>query len=234
MSLTAPQRLDHPTLPEGQLLYAVGDIHGRADLLRSLLAAIAADAAAKRTRSAQDARLSRRLCGSGAREPGGGRHSAERAAARVHVTLPQGQSRGDPARLSPRCHAARAVAGQWRRCHHGLLWRRCERSRPFGRRRRDMAQRLRRRASAQASCVLQESSSSACRSEIICSCMRDCAQACRLPRKARPTSSGSARPSSITPGRSTRSWCMVTRRATSRSCGRTASASTREPCSPAG
>ncbi len=46
MSLTAPQRLDHPTLPEGQLLYAVGDVHGRADLLRSLLATIAADAAA--------------------------------------------------------------------------------------------------------------------------------------------------------------------------------------------
>jgi serine/threonine protein phosphatase 1 len=46
MSLTAPQRLDQPALPQGQLLYAVGDIHGRADLLRDLIAAIAADAAA--------------------------------------------------------------------------------------------------------------------------------------------------------------------------------------------
>ncbi len=45
MSLTAPQRLHHPTLPDGQLLYAVGDIHGRADLLRSLLETIVADAA---------------------------------------------------------------------------------------------------------------------------------------------------------------------------------------------
>lgn len=33
-----------PALPEGQLLYAVGDIHGRSDLLAALLAAIAADA----------------------------------------------------------------------------------------------------------------------------------------------------------------------------------------------
>lgn len=46
MSLIAPQRLDQPTLPEGQLLYAVGDIHGRGDLLRRLLEAIEADAAA--------------------------------------------------------------------------------------------------------------------------------------------------------------------------------------------
>ena len=28
--------LDHPSLPQGQLVYAVGDIHGRADLLASL------------------------------------------------------------------------------------------------------------------------------------------------------------------------------------------------------
>ena len=45
MSLTTPQPLEQPTLPEGQLLYAVGDIHGRSDLLRRLLDEIAADAA---------------------------------------------------------------------------------------------------------------------------------------------------------------------------------------------
>ena len=33
-----------PTLPEGQLLYAVGDIHGRLDLLEAILALIEADA----------------------------------------------------------------------------------------------------------------------------------------------------------------------------------------------
>ena len=38
--------MDHPTLPEGQLLYAVGDIHGRADLLADMLRQIAADARA--------------------------------------------------------------------------------------------------------------------------------------------------------------------------------------------
>jgi len=37
--------LDHPSLPQGQLVYAVGDIHGRADLLASLLAKIASDVA---------------------------------------------------------------------------------------------------------------------------------------------------------------------------------------------
>jgi serine/threonine protein phosphatase 1 len=37
--------LDHPSLPPGELVYAIGDIHGRADLLASLLAQIAADAA---------------------------------------------------------------------------------------------------------------------------------------------------------------------------------------------
>ena len=36
--------LDHPTVPQGQLIYAIGDIHGRADLLALLLARIAADA----------------------------------------------------------------------------------------------------------------------------------------------------------------------------------------------
>lgn len=46
MSLSASQRLDHPTLPKGQLLYAVGDIHGRADLLGDMLLRIAADARA--------------------------------------------------------------------------------------------------------------------------------------------------------------------------------------------
>jgi serine/threonine protein phosphatase 1 len=36
----------HPTLPEGQLLYAVGDIHGRLDLLERLLSMIERDARA--------------------------------------------------------------------------------------------------------------------------------------------------------------------------------------------
>jgi len=45
MSLTPHERLAHPTLPEGRLLYAVGDIHGRSDLLHLLLDAIAMDAA---------------------------------------------------------------------------------------------------------------------------------------------------------------------------------------------
>ena len=38
--------MDHPTLPEGQLLYAVGDVHGRVDLLADMLRQIAADARA--------------------------------------------------------------------------------------------------------------------------------------------------------------------------------------------
>jgi serine/threonine protein phosphatase 1 len=38
----------HPTLPEGQLLYAVGDIHGRLDLLQRLLEMIRRDAEASR------------------------------------------------------------------------------------------------------------------------------------------------------------------------------------------
>ncbi len=38
--------LSHPTLPEGQLLYAVGDVHGRIDLLQRLLDLIEGDAAA--------------------------------------------------------------------------------------------------------------------------------------------------------------------------------------------
>ena len=37
--------LDHPSLPQGQLVYAVGDIHGRADLLAALLAKITSDVA---------------------------------------------------------------------------------------------------------------------------------------------------------------------------------------------
>jgi serine/threonine protein phosphatase 1 len=36
--------LDHPSLPQGQLVYAIGDIHGRVDLLTRLLAQIEADA----------------------------------------------------------------------------------------------------------------------------------------------------------------------------------------------
>jgi serine/threonine protein phosphatase 1 len=46
MSLSASPGVDRPTLPEGQLLYAVGDIHGRLDLLQSLLDLIDADARA--------------------------------------------------------------------------------------------------------------------------------------------------------------------------------------------
>jgi serine/threonine protein phosphatase 1 len=37
--------VDHPSVPQGQLIYAVGDIHGRADLLALLLDKIVADAA---------------------------------------------------------------------------------------------------------------------------------------------------------------------------------------------
>ena len=44
MSLSAAPSLAHATLPEGQLLYAVGDIHGRRDLLEALLGRIEADA----------------------------------------------------------------------------------------------------------------------------------------------------------------------------------------------
>lgn len=36
--------MDHPSLPQGQLLYAIGDIHGRADLLAALLHEIENDA----------------------------------------------------------------------------------------------------------------------------------------------------------------------------------------------
>ena len=36
-----------PKLPEGELLYAVGDIHGRTDLLAALLRQIEADAAGR-------------------------------------------------------------------------------------------------------------------------------------------------------------------------------------------
>jgi serine/threonine protein phosphatase 1 len=46
MPLTVSPGLYHPTLPEGQLLYAVGDIHGRLDLLASLLDLIELDAQA--------------------------------------------------------------------------------------------------------------------------------------------------------------------------------------------
>jgi serine/threonine protein phosphatase 1 len=35
---------DHPALPEGQLIYAVGDVHGRSDLLATLLRQIERDA----------------------------------------------------------------------------------------------------------------------------------------------------------------------------------------------
>jgi serine/threonine protein phosphatase 1 len=49
MPPSALPSLDRPTLPEGQLLYAVGDIHGRLDLLQGMLDLIEADA---RTRGA--------------------------------------------------------------------------------------------------------------------------------------------------------------------------------------
>ena len=48
MPLTVSPSLDHPTLPEGQILYAVGDIHGRLDLLAGLLGLIDLDAHASR------------------------------------------------------------------------------------------------------------------------------------------------------------------------------------------
>jgi len=46
MSLRIPPVLDRPTLPEGQLVYAVGDIHGRLDLLEAMLGLIETDARA--------------------------------------------------------------------------------------------------------------------------------------------------------------------------------------------
>lgn len=47
MPLSVSPDLDHPALPEGQLLYAVGDIHGRLDLMRGLLQLIEEDAHAR-------------------------------------------------------------------------------------------------------------------------------------------------------------------------------------------
>jgi serine/threonine protein phosphatase 1 len=47
MPFSSSPDLDQPTLPPGQLLYAVGDIHGRLDLLESLLGMIAQDAPAR-------------------------------------------------------------------------------------------------------------------------------------------------------------------------------------------
>jgi serine/threonine protein phosphatase 1 len=44
MSLSGSPGLYRPTLPEGQLLYAVGDIHGRLDLLEAILELIETDA----------------------------------------------------------------------------------------------------------------------------------------------------------------------------------------------
>jgi serine/threonine protein phosphatase 1 len=44
MSLPDAPGSDHPALPEGQLLYAVGDVHGRLDLLEAMLDLIEADA----------------------------------------------------------------------------------------------------------------------------------------------------------------------------------------------
>jgi len=47
MSLSVSPGLSHPALPEGHLLYAVGDIHGRLDLLEAILDRIEADARAR-------------------------------------------------------------------------------------------------------------------------------------------------------------------------------------------
>jgi diadenosine tetraphosphatase ApaH/serine/threonine PP2A family protein phosphatase len=47
MPVSPPSDSDHPALPKGQLLYAVGDIHGRLDLLRDLLQLIEDDAHAR-------------------------------------------------------------------------------------------------------------------------------------------------------------------------------------------
>ena len=44
MPLFASSSLGHPSLPQGQILYAVGDIHGRLDLLERMLDLIEADA----------------------------------------------------------------------------------------------------------------------------------------------------------------------------------------------
>lgn len=44
---------DHPALPEGQLLYAVGDIHGRLDLLQAMLELIEADAKSRESARAK-------------------------------------------------------------------------------------------------------------------------------------------------------------------------------------
>src|SRR6185437_2499120 len=44
MSLSAAPSLAHATLPEGQLLYAVVEIHGRRDLREALLGRVEADA----------------------------------------------------------------------------------------------------------------------------------------------------------------------------------------------
>src|SRR5262245_32922426 len=46
MSLTSLSSPNRPALPDGQLLYAVGDIHGRADLLDDMLRRIEDDARA--------------------------------------------------------------------------------------------------------------------------------------------------------------------------------------------
>ena len=47
MPLSISSDLSYPALPEGQLLYAVGDIHGRLDLMRGLLELIEEDAHAR-------------------------------------------------------------------------------------------------------------------------------------------------------------------------------------------
>ena len=103
MSLSASPGLDHPTLPEGQLLYAVGDIHGRLDLLQNLLDLIEADARA----SGQAERRTLVFLGDYVDRGPDSRGVVETAdrdlPARLRHAFPQGQSRGDPARLPRRC-----------------------------------------------------------------------------------------------------------------------------------
>ena len=123
----------HPTLPEGQLLYAVGDIHGRLDLLQRLLDLIRPRCRSKPGRQAHT-RLSRRLCRPWPRQPRRGRAADRRLAARLRRSFSQGQSRGHSARFPRGAVASRSLAAEWRRRDHAVLRRRhAERSHSLGR-----------------------------------------------------------------------------------------------------